>query len=108
MKASIKNDVYSFGVVLLELITGCKALVKLDDEVVNLVRWVKMTISKLSRQSNEDYILALVDSRLNGYPVASVITMFKIAILCVRDESDNRPTMREVVHLLISHPHIFH
>nr|GMD87493.1 receptor protein kinase CLAVATA1 [Ipomoea batatas] len=35
LKASVKSDVYSFGVVLLELITGYKALIKLDDERQN-------------------------------------------------------------------------
>nr|GMD84107.1 receptor protein kinase CLAVATA1 [Ipomoea batatas] len=109
LKASAKSDVYSFGVVLLELITGHKALIKLDDEVINLVTWVKMSISKLGQQSNiEDCILALVDSRLNDYSIASVITMFKIAMLCVRDVSDSRPTMREVVHFFTLHSHISH
>nr|GMD87497.1 receptor protein kinase CLAVATA1-like [Ipomoea batatas] len=109
LKASVKSDVYSFGVVLLELITGHKAVIKLDDEVINLVTWVQMSISKLGQKSNEDCILALVDSRLNDdYSIASVITMFKIAMLCVRDESDSRPTMREVVHFFTLHSHISH
>nr|GMD84104.1 receptor protein kinase CLAVATA1 [Ipomoea batatas] len=107
LKASVKSDVIVWSGVI-RANHWAKALIKLDDEVISLVTWVKMSISKLGQQSNEDCILALVDSRLNDYSIASVITMFKIAMLCVRDVSDSRPTMREVVHLLTLHSHISH
>ncbi|KAG5565008.1 hypothetical protein RHGRI_001024 [Rhododendron griersonianum] len=43
-------------------------------------------------------------SLLNGYPLTSVVNLFKIAIMCVEDESVDRPTTREVVHMLTNPP----
>ncbi|KAJ7957885.1 Leucine-rich receptor-like protein kinase family protein [Quillaja saponaria] len=47
-------------------------------------------------------VMAVVDPRLTGYPLTSVINLFKIAMMCVEDQSSARPTMREVVHMLTS------
>ena len=94
---------YSFGVVLLELITGRKPVGEFGDGV-DIVRWIKKTQSELSQPSNAASVLAILDSRLTGYQLSSVINMFKIAMLCVEDERSDRPTMREVVHMLTNPP----
>ena len=98
-----KSDVYSFGVVLLELIAGRKPVGEFGDGV-DIVRWVRKTTSELSQPSDAATVLAVVDPRLSGYPLAGVIHLFKIAMLCVKDESSARPTMREVVHMLTNPP----
>ncbi|CAA3029268.1 receptor kinase CLAVATA1 [Olea europaea subsp. europaea] len=103
LKVDQKSDVYSFGVVMLELITGRKPVGEFGDGV-DIVRWVRKTISELSQPSDAASVLAVVDSRLVGYPLISVINLFKIAKLCVEDESVARPTMREVVHMLTNPP----
>lgn len=97
-----KSDVYSFGVVLLELIAGRKPVGEFGDGV-DIVRWVRITtseLSELSQPSDAASVLAVVDPRLSGYPLTGVIHLFKIALMCVEDESSARPTMREVVHRL--------
>ncbi|KAF7154448.1 hypothetical protein RHSIM_Rhsim01G0117700 [Rhododendron simsii] len=43
-------------------------------------------------------------SLLNGYPLTSVVNLFKFAIMCVEDESVERPTMREVMHMPTNPP----
>lgn len=98
-----KSDVYSFGVVLLELIAGKKPVGEFGDGV-DIVRWVRETISEHSEPSDEVAVLAVLDSRLKGYPLDSVVNFFKIAMICVEDESMNRPSMREVVHMLTNPP----
>ncbi|KAG8377939.1 hypothetical protein BUALT_Bualt08G0086000 [Buddleja alternifolia] len=103
LKVDLKSDVYSFGVVLLELITGRKPVGEFGDGV-DIVRWVRKTTSELSQPSDAASVLAVVDSRLIGYPVTGVVNLFKIAMLCVEDESSGRPTMREVVHMLTNPP----
>lgn len=103
LKVDQKSDVYSFGVVLLELITGHKPVGEFGDGV-DIVRWVRKTISELSQPSDAASVLAVVDSRLNGYPLQGVINLFKVAMFCVEDESSARPTMREVVHMLTNSP----
>lgn len=98
-----KSDVYSFGVVLLELIAGKKPVGEFGDGV-DIVRWVRETISEHSKPSDEAAVLAVLDLRLKGYKLTSVINVFKIAMACVDDESTARPTMREVVHRLTNPP----
>ncbi|KAF5455754.1 hypothetical protein F2P56_025300 [Juglans regia] len=99
LKVDEKSDVYSFGVVLLELIAGRKPVGEFGDGV-DIVRWVRITTSELSQPSDAASVLAVVDPRLSGYPLTGVIHLFKIALMCVEDESSARPTMREVVHML--------
>lgn len=103
LKVDEKSDVYSFGVVLLELVAGRKPVGEFGDGV-DIVRWVKKTISELAHPSDTASVLAVIDQRLNGYPLTSVVNLFKIAMMCVEDESVERPTMREVVHMLTNPP----
>lgn len=103
LKVDEKSDVYSFGVVLLELIAGRKPVGEFGDGV-DIVRWVRKTTSELSQSSDAASVLAVVDPRLSGYPLTGVINLFKIAMMCVEDESSARPTMREVVHMLTNPP----
>lgn len=71
---------------------------------VDIVRWVRKTTSELSRPSDAASVLAVLDSRISDYALTSVINLFKIAMMCVEDESTARPTMREVVHMLTNPP----
>ncbi|KAL0347488.1 UNVERIFIED_CONTAM: Receptor protein kinase CLAVATA1 [Sesamum calycinum] len=103
LKVDQKSDVYSFGVVLLELITGRKPVGEFGDGV-DIVMWIKKTASELLQPTDAALVLAVVDSRLTGYPLTGVVNLFKIAMLCVEDESSARPTMREVVHMLTNPP----
>ncbi|KAE8659851.1 Leucine-rich repeat receptor-like kinase protein FLORAL ORGAN NUMBER1 [Hibiscus syriacus] len=99
LKVDEKSDVYSFGVVLLELIAGRKPVGEFG-EGVDIVRWVRKTISEHPQPSDPSSVLAIVDPRLKEYPSAAVIHLFKVAMKCVEDQSSDRPTMREVVHML--------
>lgn len=103
LKIDQKSDVYSFGVVLLELITGRKPVGEFG-EGVDIVMWVKKTISELSQPSEAASVLAVLDSRLSGYPLREVVNLFKIAMMCVEEETSGRPSMREVVHMLDNPP----
>ncbi|KAJ9542281.1 hypothetical protein OSB04_028787 [Centaurea solstitialis] len=103
LKVDEKSYVYSFGVELLELTTGKKPIGEFGDSV-GIVRWVRETISEISQPSDAAVVLSVLDSRLNGYVLSSVVDMFNIAMMCVEDESTARPTMREVVHMLTNPP----
>ncbi|XP_027355199.1 receptor protein kinase CLAVATA1 [Abrus precatorius] len=104
LKVDEKSDVYSFGVVLLELIIGRKPVGEFGDGV-DIVGWVNKTRLELSQPSDAALVLSVVDPRLSGYPLTSVIHMFNIAMMCVREMGPARPTMREVVHMLTNPPH---
>ncbi|KAJ8451761.1 hypothetical protein Cgig2_007244 [Carnegiea gigantea] len=98
LKVDEKSDVYSFGVVLLELITGRKPVGEFGDGV-DIVQWVrKMT------DGNKEGALKVLDPRLPSVPLHEVMHMFYVAMLCVEEQAVERPTMREVVQILMDIP----
>ncbi|XP_074586976.1 receptor protein kinase CLAVATA1 [Curcuma longa] len=99
LRVDEKSDVYSFGVVLLELITGQRPVGGFGDGV-DIVRWVRKTISEANAESDAAAVMSIVDSRLTPSPETLITNLFKVAMLCVEEQSTDRPTMREVVHML--------
>lgn len=98
LKVDEKSDVYSFGVVLLELVSGRKPVGEFGDGV-DIVQWVrKMT------DSNKEEVAKILDPRLSTVPVDEVKHVFYVAMLCVEEQSVERPTMREVVQMLSEVP----
>ncbi|KAI3881590.1 hypothetical protein MKW92_044314 [Papaver armeniacum] len=98
LKVDEKSDVYSFGVVLLELVSGRKPVGEFGDGV-DIVQWVrKMT------DSNKEAVLKIIDPRLSSVPLHEVMHVFYVAMLCVEEQSVERPTMREVVQILTELP----
>uniref|UniRef100_A0A803L1Y4 non-specific serine/threonine protein kinase n=2 Tax=Chenopodium quinoa TaxID=63459 RepID=A0A803L1Y4_CHEQI len=98
LKVDEKSDVYSFGVVLLELITGRKPVGEFGDGV-DIVQWVrKMT------DGNKEGVLKILDPRLPSVPLHEVMHVFYVAMLCVEEQAVERPTMREVVQILLEIP----
>jgi serine/threonine protein kinase len=95
LRVNEKTDVYSFGVVLLELVTGRRPL---GDEI-DLVHWAR---SVVPRPTDTAAVLAVADPRLPPEPAGLIARLFRVGISCVRESSQARPTMREVVHVLSS------
>ncbi|KAI7981171.1 Receptor protein-tyrosine kinase CEPR1 [Camellia lanceoleosa] len=93
-KATTKCDVYSFGVVLMELITGRKPVEEEFGDSKNIIDWVSTKV-----ETKEGTMEAL-DNRLWGFK-CEMIKVLKIAIHCTYRTPGNRPTMNEVVQLLI-------
>jgi serine/threonine protein kinase len=93
-----KSDVYSFGVVLLELITGRKPVGEFGDGV-DIVQWVRMNTN-----SSKENMTKILDPRLETVPINEVMHVFYVAMLCVEEQSVQRPTMREVVQILTELP----
>ncbi|KAL4184005.1 hypothetical protein AMTRI_Chr11g157870 [Amborella trichopoda] len=98
LKVDEKSDVYSFGVVLLELITGHRPVGDFGDGV-DIVQWAKRTTGGDRRK-----VTLILDSRLNQVPLEESMHLFFIAMLCVQENSIERPTMREVVQMLSEFP----
>ncbi|CAL5415118.1 unnamed protein product [Camellia sinensis] len=93
-KATTKCDVYSFGVVLMELITGRKPVEEEFGDSKNIIDWVSTKV-----ETKEGTMEAL-DNQLWGFKY-EMIKVLKIAIHCTYSTPGNRPTMNEVVQLLI-------
>ncbi|XP_078434001.1 uncharacterized protein LOC144705277 [Wolffia australiana] len=87
-KATEKSDVYSFGVVLMELVTG-----RGSGEEEDVVSWVSTLVAG-------GKAMAVLDRRVAGEDLNSMIQVLKVATLCTTKLPSLRPTMREVVALL--------
>ncbi|RLN43396.1 leucine-rich repeat receptor-like serine/threonine-protein kinase BAM2 [Panicum miliaceum] len=98
LKVDEKSDVYSFGVVLLELITGRKPVGEFGDGV-DIVQWVRMVTG-----SSKEGVTKIADPRLCTVPLYELTHVFYVAMLCVAEQSVERPTMREVVQILADMP----
>ena len=98
MKVTEKCDIYSYGVVLLELVTG-RAPVQPLDQGGDLVTWVRSYIRKNSLD------VGILDSRLDlegdDRIVNHMLSILKVAIMCTHMSPFDRPSMREVVSMLI-------
>lgn len=97
MKVTEKCDIYSFGVVLLELVTG-KPPVQPIDQGGDLVTCVKRSINGMIPVSD------IFDRRLDlsCKKTTDEMSLFlRIALFCTSPSPLNRPTMREVVAMMI-------
>ncbi|CAN7071344.1 unnamed protein product, partial [Brassica oleracea var. botrytis] len=93
---SMKSDVYSFGVLVLEIISGKKnsSLYEMDGSAGNLVTYSW-------RLWSNGLPLELVDpSFQDDYQTNEITRCIHIALLCVQEEAEDRPTMSAVVQML--------
>jgi len=106
-----KVDVYSYGIVVLEMITGKSPTTCIqitDDGIVShnerLVTWVREKRRKVSEVGC--WVEQIVDPALElNYDFAQLETLAVVALACVEEEKNVRPTMSQVVERLQSHEH---
>uniref|UniRef100_A0A0E0L931 non-specific serine/threonine protein kinase n=1 Tax=Oryza punctata TaxID=4537 RepID=A0A0E0L931_ORYPU len=87
-----KSDVYSYGIVLLELLTGKKPV----DNECNLHHLI------LSKTAN-NAVMETVDPDIADTckDLGEVKKVFQLALLCTKRQPSDRPTMHEVVRVLV-------
>ncbi|GMP75195.1 hypothetical protein CsSME_00032372 [Camellia sinensis var. sinensis] len=91
---SIKSDVYSFGVLMLEVISGEKNNVNLPAHAQSLLPYVWQLWNDGTAQE-------LIDRNLiNNCPLREVVRWINIALLCVQENPEYRPSMSKVVLML--------
>ncbi|CAI7833739.1 unnamed protein product, partial [Closterium sp. NIES-54] len=93
-KATPAADVHSFGVVMLTVITARKALDYLDDNQVNLKKWVE----PLLEAEDAD---AIKDPRLDA-PSDVILNLTRFALSCTATPVATRPSMPRILSDLIA------
>ncbi|CAN4094427.1 unnamed protein product [Withania somnifera] len=89
-----KIDVYSFGVILLELVTGKEA--NLGDEDSCLADWAWRHLQK-----GKPMVDALDEDIKETRYLEEIYIVFKLGIFCTSTFPSSRPTMKEVLQVLI-------
>ncbi|XP_045819998.1 putative receptor protein kinase ZmPK1 [Trifolium pratense] len=95
-----KVDVYSYGIVVLEMITGKSATQDVDvgngQEKLGLVMWLRE-----KRNESISWVKEIMDPNIEeGCDENEVETLAEVALQCVEEEKDKRPTMSHVVEVL--------
>ncbi|KAJ0668176.1 putative protein kinase RLK-Pelle-SD-2b family [Helianthus annuus] len=107
LQITSKVDVYSYGVVMLEMITGKSPQGGTDQSgryERPMVMWVrdKVGATAVGYGNMSNWIEEIVDSTVNGeYNRIQMATLIKIALQCVEEHMDARPTMSQVVDMLL-------
>ncbi|KAH9553217.1 hypothetical protein CY35_09G107200 [Sphagnum magellanicum] len=93
---TIKADVYSFGVVILEIISGRKSI---DHELPPNDTYL---LEKVWRLHNEGNLIDIVDQTLHlcDDEVIQARQLLNIALLCLLNEGEKRPSMGHVMAML--------
>ncbi|GFZ03874.1 concanavalin A-like lectin protein kinase family protein [Actinidia rufa] len=91
------SDVYGFGVVVLEVVCGrrpIEAAREREEEVV-LIDWVR-------EKYGEGKVWEAADGRIKGeYKAEEIEAVLKLGLACCHPNPVHRPTMREVVTVLV-------
>lgn len=90
------SDVYSYGVVVLEVACGRRPIeLAVDEEETVLIDWVRDLYAA-------GRLIEAADSRIRGeYEVEEMEMALKLGLACCHPCPDRRPTMKEVVAVLI-------
>jgi hypothetical protein len=90
--------VYSYGVVLLEILSGRSAIEPTVGDSLHIVEWAKKKMGSYEPAAN------ILDPKLRGIPdqlEQEMLQTLGIAVFCVNAAPAERPTMKEVVALLM-------
>ncbi|KAG2663575.1 hypothetical protein I3760_16G037900 [Carya illinoinensis] len=103
-----KVDVYSYGIVVLEMVTGkdaTKGVHVIDSggepQQKRLLSWVRE--KKKRTASTKSWLAEIIDPRLKGkYDIGKMETLIGVALQCAEEKKDARPSMRQVVEMLLA------
>ncbi|KAK9053721.1 hypothetical protein SSX86_024795 [Deinandra increscens subsp. villosa] len=85
-KLTNKSDVYSLGVVFLELLTG-----------MHPITHGKNIVREVNNAYRSGMIFSLIDAKMGSYPSKCVEKFVTLALKCCQEDTDERPSVAEVV-----------
>ena len=102
-----KVDIFSYGIVVLEMVTGkcpSRSVSDVDDggeaDHKRLVMWVREMMNRMA--ANTSSLEEIIDPMLEGkYDMGKMEILVWVALQCVKEDKDERPTMSQVVDMLL-------
>ncbi|KAA8519956.1 hypothetical protein F0562_014134 [Nyssa sinensis] len=92
---STKSDVYSFGILILEILSGRKNASFYHPEYASSLP------SQAWKLWKEGKGRELIDQNIIDIcPISEAMRWFNIALLCVQEDPNDRPTMSSIIHML--------
>ncbi|XP_062074784.1 putative receptor protein kinase ZmPK1 [Humulus lupulus] len=106
---TFKVDVYSYGIVLLEMVTGngpTRGVLDAEDvgeaRPKKLVTWVRDKMNASASLSEKGIDEIIEPAIVSNYSMREVEILIEVALRCVEEDKDARPTMSQVVEMLLS------
>ncbi|KAM6560428.1 hypothetical protein CsatA_029667 [Cannabis sativa] len=98
-----KVDVYSYGIVVLEMLTGKNSATCNDQENRSgLVKWVREKVYESSKVAT--WLGNIMDPLMESeYDLEKMGVLLGVALKCVEEKKDARPSMSQVVKMLQDH-----
>jgi len=105
-----KVDVYSYGIVVLEMVTGKSTIMGVhtivagvEAEHTRLVTWVREAKNReATTTTTTSWIEDIIDPTKEGiWDMGKVKILVEVALQCVEEDKDARPTMSQVVKMLV-------
>ncbi|KAK2632776.1 hypothetical protein EUGRSUZ_L01091 [Eucalyptus grandis] len=104
-----KVDVYSYGIVMLEMVAGISPTTSVDSlesrgdaEQIQLVQWARNKMKGPGRTGSR--LEEMVHPALRGdYNLKQMEVLIEVALKCVEEDKNTRPTMSQVVEMLLRH-----
>ncbi|KAI9118581.1 hypothetical protein K1719_010913 [Acacia pycnantha] len=101
-----KVDVYSYGIVVLEMITGkgqvgSHMVDGIESHHGRLVTWVREKKNNRGNETTSSWVEQIIDPTVEGnYEIGKMEMLARVALDCVGEVRDARPTMSQVVEIL--------
>ncbi|XP_024520236.1 probable LRR receptor-like serine/threonine-protein kinase At1g56130 isoform X2 [Selaginella moellendorffii] len=97
-RLTTKADVFSYGILVLEIASGRKCVdpaLPAEEELLLQLSWKLVMANRMSE---------CIDKRLGGdYAVEEVSRLLRVAMLCTQEHEEARPTMSDVVAMLLGY-----
>ncbi|KAL6207225.1 hypothetical protein ACLB2K_024469 [Fragaria x ananassa] len=91
---SNKGDVYSFGVILLEIVCWKKNVIKSH-------HGTELLVDKANKNHEGGNLEDMIDKTLQGVDTQQALTILQLAVKCTNIAPSVRPTMSQVVNVLL-------